>query len=495
MKSALLLYPNQLFPVSKLPKAETIIMVEEPLFFGTDREFPKKFHKQKLILHQASMRRYVEEVLWPAKYEVEYIGLDVLYDSADIFDRAKKFDQLYVIDPLNDILIRRLLEARRENPNAPELQFLQTPNFYLSEQDIREYMGGRHKNPFADFYQWQRERFNVLIGEDYKPVGGKWLLEPDKYETLPAGQTLPSFEVYGNNQFVAEATEVVNTNFSGNPGSTDFVWPTNHGEAAKWLQDFIEHRLENFALYQYALDGQAAWMYHSAISACLNIGLLSPKQVLEAVLERHNKHPVKLESLESFIRTILGKREFLRGVYLTRQTALKRANPFKHQRKLTGAWFSGDLGIPPFDDVAKKVQAHGYINSNEQLTVVGNLMLLAEIHPDEVHRWFSEQLIDAYDWSTVPLVYGQIEFGDGGILGSPPVSSSNHILQMSRYDRNVWSDVWDGLFWRFVDRHHSLLAKLPETRAMVQRLGRLDADRKRIIGYRAEDFLARYTLL
>jgi deoxyribodipyrimidine photolyase-related protein len=495
MKSALVLYPNQLFPVSVLPDVKTIIMVEEPLFFGTDREFPRKFHKQKLILHRASMRRYVEETLWAAKYEVEYIGLDVLYDSIDILTRAKKFDRLYVIDPMNDTLVSRLLEARRQNSQAPELQFLPSTNFYLKEQDIRQFLSHTHKNVFDEFYQWQRERFNVLIGEDYKPIGGSWQLEPNKYEAVPKDQALPSFQVYGDNAFVTEAVGFTRQNFSDNPGSADFIWPTNHQEAAKWLDDFVQQRLDGYAQYQNSLDGQAAWLYHGALGASLNIGLLSPQQAIDAAIERHKKRPVPLESLELFIRHVLGRRELLRGQYLTKQSPLKKSNTFKHQRKLTGAWYTGDLAIPPFDDVAKKVQAHAYIHPAERFMVAGNLMLLAEIHPDEIYRWFSEMLIDAYDWNTLPVVYGQIGFGDGGIFGSPPISSSHYILQMSHYQRDVWSDVWDGLFWRFVERHHSALAHYPQTRVMVQRLGRLDPDHRRIIGYRADDFLSRYTLL
>jgi deoxyribodipyrimidine photolyase-related protein len=495
MKSALVLYPNQLFPVSVLPQVDTIILVEEPLFFGTDREFPLKLHKQKLILHRASMRRYVEEVLWPGKYEVEYIDLDVLYDSSDILSRAKKFEQLYIIDPMNDTLVRRLLEARREHPDSPELQFLPSPNFYLKDADVRQYLVKSHPKLFADFYQWQRERFNILIGDDYKPLGGEWCLEPEKNERLPKGQALPSFQVYGDNVFVHEAIEFVNQHFSDNPGSTDFIWPTSHEEAAKWLEEFIANRLEHFGPYENALDGQAAWLYHSAIAGSLNIGLLSPQQVIEAALKRHAKHPVPLQSLESFIRHILGRREFLRGMYLTRQTSLRRSNTFKHHRKLTGAWYGGNLAIPPFDDVVKKINAHAYAHQNERMMIVGNLMLLAEIHPDEVHRWFSELFIDAYDWVTVPTVYGAIEFADESLLGRPSISSSHYILQMGHYERGVWSDVWDGLFWRFVERHRTLLARYPQTRVMVQRLERLDSDHRRIIGYRAEDFLARYTLL
>jgi deoxyribodipyrimidine photolyase-related protein len=177
MKSALLLYPHQLYPLSDLPKVETVVMVEEPLYFGMDQEFPVRMHKQKLILHRASMRRYVEEVLWPAGFKVEYIDLDVFMKSGDVLDRVAKVEQLFVIDPIDDVLTKRLLQARRERTDVPNITFLANPNFYLKEQEVRDYFGS-HKNPeFADFYQWQRERFNVLIDENYKPVGGKWSFE------------------------------------------------------------------------------------------------------------------------------------------------------------------------------------------------------------------------------------------------------------------------------------------------------------------------------
>lgn len=496
MKSALVLYPNQLFPVTMLPEVETVILVEEPLFFGVDREFPRNLHKQKLILQRAAMRRYAKEVLWPAAYDVDYIQLDVLYDTSDILDRAKKFDQLYIIDPIDDVLVHRLLEARRQKPDSPELQFLPSPNFYLKDQDLRHYLAAKHKNPFADFYQWQRERFNILIGEDYKPLGGSWMLDGGLQHAPASNVSLPSFEVFGENEYVQEATAFVNERFADNPGGTDFIWPTNHHEAERWLEDFVTNRLDQFAPAQDAIDGDAAWIYHSALSSSLNIGLLSPQQVVHAALGRHAERPVPLPSLESFIRQLLGWREFVRGQYLIHQLPMRRSNVFKHHRKLTGAWYTGDLGLPPFDDVVKKVQAHAYAHNNERLMIIGNLMLLAEIDPEEIFRWFSEMFVDAYDWVTLPNVYGISQFLDeSSWTGKPNFSSSHYILQMSNYERGVWSDVWDGLFWRFVEKHHSLLAHNPQTRVMVQRLERLDADRKRIIGYRADDFLARYTLL
>lgn len=492
MKSVLILYPNQLFTFDVLPKVDAVVMVEEPLYFGVDQAQPLKMHKQKLILHRASMRRYVQEVLYPAGLEVDYIELDVFMSSGDILDRVKKYDTAYIFDPLNEKLTSRLLASRRERGDGASLEFLPSPNFYLKDQEIRQYFTDAHDKPFTEFYQWQRERFNILIDEHYKPVGGKWNYDDQNHSNLPKDHQLPSFAVYGDNEFVADAIKYVDEHFPNNPGSTDFIWPTNHAEAAKWLDDFLTHRLDLFGPYQDALDGKAAWLYHSALSSSLNSGLLSPQQVVRAALARDSKNAVGLPSLESFIRQIIGWREFVRGEYVVKGSALIKANSFKQHRKLTNAWYSGNLGIPPFDDIAKKLIAHGYAHHNERLMVAANLMTLCEIEPSEMYRWFSELFVDSYDWVVVPNTYGLSQFSDAT---KPYISASNYIIQNSQYERGYWSDIWDGLYWRFIEKNRDSIKHNPRLRPMVQRLERLDPDHRRVISYRAEDFLAKYTIV
>lgn len=491
MKSALILYPNQLFPFDMLPKVDTVVMVEEPLFFGVDQESPMRLHKQKLILHRASMRRYVKEVLYPNGSEVDYVELDVFMSSGDVLERVKKFDKVYVFDPIYEVLTNRLLAARRERGDGLELEFLQSPNFFLTDQEVRQYFADKHQRVFAEFYQWQRERFNILIDENYKPVGGAWSFDDQAPEKLPKGQALPSFGVYGDNTFVQDAIKHVEEHFPNNPGSTDFIWPTSHKEAEQWLDDFISQRLNLFGLYQNVLNGQAAWLYHSAISMSLNIGLLSPKQVVHAVLERDKKDPIGLPSLEGFIRQILGWREFTRGEYVTRGSQMQKSNPFKQQRKLTKAWYSGNIGILPFDDIAKKAMARGYLHHNERLMIAANLMTLCEIHPAEIYKWCSELFIDAYDWAVIPNTYGIGEFAETAV---PYISAASGVLSLSDYERGQWSDIWDGLYWRFIEKNSELIKHNPRLRPMIQRLNRLDPDHRRVISYRAEDFLSKFTL-
>jgi len=492
MKSVLILYPHQLFPLKELPQVDAVILVEEPLLFGVDQENRMRLHKQKIILQRASMRRYAEEILWPAGLKVDYVELDVFMQTKDLLERARKYDRTVMFDPVNETLTLRLLQARREmGEDAPAIEFLPSPNFYLKEQEVRQYFAERHKHPFDEFYQWQRERFNILITDEYKPVGGAWMLT-----TKPAklDEHTPGMVAFGSNKWVEESIVYVNEHFPENPGSTDFIWPTSHGEAAKWLDDFIQHRLDNYATYNDLINRETSWLYHSGLAVSLNNGLLSPQQVVEAALKRHQRQPVPLESLELFIRQILGYREFTRGISLVGGSNLRQANPLKSTRHLKPEWYSGNTGLPPFDDVVKKILAKGYASHAERSLIAGTLMTICEIAPTDVHQWFYELFVDAHDWALTPHVYALNQFADNTTLeGGPFICTSKTLLDISNYERGEWCNVWDGLYWRFIEKHRVILKKNAKMRSVVQRLDGLDADRKRIISYRAEDFLNTHT--
>ena len=491
-KTAHLVYPHQLFKAELLPEGiHTVFVIEDPLYFGTDNQYPVFFHKQKLILQRASMRRYIEEVLWPAKYEVEYITFDQLVESGDIVQKLRGFDRVTLFDVVDDVLQRRLQSAATTVPDAPTLTMLESPNFYLKRGEVAEYFTKSKKAHFDDFYQYMRERFNILIDENYKPVGGKWSHEVDLHKRLDDGQTLPSFAVFGSNKFVDEARGYVQKNFPNNPGNDqDFCWATNHAEAEQWLHEFVSQRLQDFATYQDAIDGQAPWLFHSALSPALNVGFLQPQQVVEAALAYHGKKEIPLTSLEGFIRQVLGYREYVRGMYVSHGVAMRTANVFTHRRKLTQDWYEGTTGIPPVDDVIKKVLNRGYIHHVERLMVMGNLMFLSQIDPKEVYQWFMELTVDAYDWVLVPSVFSLSQYADGGSMADKPnICGSDYILQMSRYQKGEWSDTWDGLFWGFIEAHQDELLKNPHMKIIVSQMAKISEDRKRIVGYRANDFL------
>jgi deoxyribodipyrimidine photolyase-related protein len=442
------------------------------------------------------MRRYAQEVLWPAGYEVEYVEFHQMNETGDIVNKLVNFDRVEYFELNDDVLSRRLETAIRGLEHKPEVNILKSPNFYLSEKEVDNFFADRKKSVFTNFYQWQRERFNILIdSKTYKPVGGKLSYDSENRKRLPKEHQLPTFQVFGSNDFVDEAKDYVSINFPENPGSIeDFPWPTNHNEAVKWLEEFLTHRLDNFGPYEDAIDGQAPWVYHSGISPLLNIGLLEPQEVIGRALARHAKKSVPIASLEGFVRQIIGWREYVRGIYRKQHVQLRTSNSFGHNRRLTADWYNGTTGIPPVDDVIRKTLTRGYAHHIERLMIVGNIMFLCDFHPDDVYRWFMEMYIDAYDWVMVPNVYGMSQYSDGGSMTTKPyVSSSNYILKMSHYEKGDWCDIWDGLYWRFIEKNQERFKKNPRMSMMVSQLNRLSNDRRRIIGYRADDFLREKT--
>jgi len=499
MKTALLLYPHQLFAVSDLPKdIDEVVLVEEPLLFGTDKKRKMYFHKQKLVFHRATMVRYMEEELWPAGYQVDYIEFKRLDDSGDIVEKLKEFDKVHIFELDDDTLGRRLKSALDAHPQAPEIEPMKSPNFFLDSDESAKFFSDTKNASFPKFYQWQRERFNILIDtETYKPLEGKFMCPPLKRQRLSKAAKLPSFQVYGSNQYIVEARKYVEQNFPDNPGTvSDFPWPTNRHEARVWLKEFLEGRLGKYALYQEAVDSEASWMYHSAISPTLNVGLLQAKEVIDAALEIGRKQDVPIESMECFVRYILGWREFSRGEYKKRHVTLRATNSFGHNRHMTIDWYKGTTGLQPVDDVIKKTLSRAYVHHIERHMVLGNIMFLCEFHPDEIFRWFMEMFIDSYDWITVPNVYGVSQGAAFDTLGTPPsISSSNFIMSMSHYKKGEWSDTWDGLYWRAIDKHRLKFEKTDELGRAVKQLDRMNKNRRRIIGYRAEDFLRQKTTL
>jgi deoxyribodipyrimidine photolyase-related protein len=465
IKSALLLYPNQLFSVNLLPKADVIYLVEEPLFFGRDTSRPLNMHQQKLILHRASMRRYIEEVLWPNDINVEYIELKDIEFTADVLVRAQQAgaEVVMLFDPTDNLIESRLKKAMDETVQTPfELRILPNPSFMLKRTEVRDYFATKGQHHFADFYQWQRERFNILIDDNYRPVGNKWMLDAPR-QVLQPDQVAPGFKAYGDNDYVTEAKKWVQEYFGGNPGSaSEFFWPTSHAEASAWLNDFISGRLDSYANFKDELEPGAIMLFRSGVAAMLNCGLLTPLQIIDALLAAHRHDPIALPSLELFIRNIIGKREYVRGLYVT-QTFEPKALAGQ-TRPLSAQWYNAATGLLPLDSVI--------------------------IDPQNMYDWFASLLVDSYDWVVAPYVYGTAQLSDlGGLYNVPYISGASHILAVSHYQKDLWCDIWDGLFWAFIDKHETALKNNPHFKTVLEHLEKITPEHRRIIGYRAQDFL------
>ena len=195
-------------------------------------------------------------------------------------------------------------------------------------------------------------------------------------------------------------------------------------------------------------------------------------------------------SLEGFIRQIMGWREFIKIVYEREGSKQRTTNYWKFTRKIPANFWKGTTGIPPIDITIQKILKTGYCHHIERLMVLGNFMILCEFDPDEVYRWFMEMFIDAYDWVMVPNVYGMSQFADGGLMATKPyISGSSYVLKMSDFKKGEWCEIWDALFWNFMNKHRNVISKNPRMAMLLKTYDKMSEEKKKAMSLKVVSFL------
>jgi deoxyribodipyrimidine photolyase-related protein len=467
-----LIFPHQLFQAHPcLTKSKVVWLVEDFLFF---RQYP--FHSHKLILHRASMKNY-ERLLLDQSYTVQYVESSKLTKRESLGKLLSQagVTQVSLVDVTDTWLEEDLIKASKVYHF--ELEILDTPLFLTTREEFDSFFANKKKPFMKTFYEWQRKRLGILMDGD-APLGGRYSFDTENRKKLPKDyvpSALPEFVV---NPFVAEAKHYVETHFPKAYGTGEtFCHVTTHEEARAALSEFLQSRFYDFGPYEDALSTKYTTINHSLLSSPLNIGLLTPKEVIDAALLYHEKLPVPLPSLEGFVRQIVGWREFVRALYIRSGTSMRRGNFFEHHKKLGPEWWDATTGLLPVDTVISRMLHSAYSHHIERLMIIGNAMLLSEIEPDEVYRWFMELSIDGYDWVMVPNVYGMSQFADGGSFTTKPYfSGSNYIRKMSDYPQGEWCTIWDNQFWAFLEKHQTFFAKNPRLSMLV---GQIEKRKKR----------------
>ena len=324
------------------------------------------------------------------------------------------------------------------------------------------------------------------------PIGGKWSFDTENRKKYPKDKEPPKIHHFDSNPYYDEAVKYVNKNFGNNPGELSDVplYPINFSQSKQWLKNFLEQRFYDFGVYEDAIVDSEHFLNHSVLTPMLNVGLLTPLQIIDSVLEYAKQNDIPLNSLEGFIRQIIGWREFIRGIYVAKGTEERNRNFFQHKRKIPSSFYDGTTGIIPIDTTIRKLLKTGYAHHIERLMILGNFMLLCEFDPDEIYRWFMELFIDAYDWVMVPNVYGMSQFADGGLMSTKPyISSSNYLRKMSNYKKAQWQEIWDALYWRFIDKHREVFNKNIRMKFMVSMYDKMLTEKKEKFIIIADNYL------
>jgi deoxyribodipyrimidine photolyase-related protein len=467
-------FPHQLFREHLDADPRTLmVLVEDDLLF---RQLP--FHRQKLVLHRSSMRSFEDE-LKERGFRTAYVETSPQRTTreqlVDVLARRRVTAATY-FDVVDDWLEQQVSATLKAAGVARER--MESPGFLTTRTDLRKYFSNRPRR-MSHFYDWQRRRLGILVDGE-QPAEGQANPGTPSRKKLPPGVAAPSMPQLQATRHTADAITWVDEEFSQNPGDAGaFAWPTDRAGAERWLDSFLGERFEHFGSYQDAMAEDEAFLFHSMLSPLINIGLLDPREVVSRALAYAEEHGTPMASVEGFVRQVIGWREYMRATYLIFGRSMRTANALQLSRPVPPAWWDGTTGLGPVDTVITRVHQTAYASHVERLMVLGNAMLLLRLDPDEVYAWFMAMFIDAYDWVTVPNVYALSQFASGELITTKPyVSASAYLRRMSDFPTGDWCEVWDALYWQFVDDFRDMFLDNRRSAMMVQQLEKLDPERR-----------------
>ena len=492
----LLILGNQLFPLNNVEKFKK----DHVVFMSEDYELCsyEKHHKLKILLFLSSMRSYAEN-LKKNNFKIIYTRIDSTDFRKNYIEKLKR---VIASKNIKEITIFEIEDKFFENKiknflNKSKIKFnyIKSPMFLNSREDFKNYLS-KIKRPFmANFYKDRRQKFNILLKKDGSPEGGKWSFDEDNRKKLPASINVPKFPKIKPSKHTETLAPIIEKLFKNHPGQTKNFWfATEYQDAIKLLNFFIKEKANLFGDYEDAVNQKDNILFHSALSPYLNLGLITPDIIIKKILESHKKNKIRLNSLEGYIRQVIGWREFMRGIYQAYSSEMENGNFFKQNRKMKNSWYEGTTGLPPLDHAIKNAANYGWSHHIERLMILSNIMNLCEIKPKNVYKWFMEMFVDSSDWVMVPNVYGMGLYSDGGIFATKPyICGSSYFMKMMDFKKGDWCNTMDGLYWRFINRNRKFFLKNPRLSMMVRVFDKMKPDRKKLILSEAEKFIIKNT--
>jgi len=473
---------------------DDFLLFYEPL----DTFYEIRHHKHKITLLISSLRKLVTKVKHTniLHHKITKKNNQNLKDALfEIVDK-NNINKIMVSKPSDFKIYKDLLFFSQSN--NIELEILEDKKFISNVEDFTDWASDKKTRIQEYYYRWLRKKYNIFMNQEGKPIGDKWNFDKDNRKGIKQLKSdIPERKKLIPDQITFDAMVDVEECFPNSIGTLEnFNWATTHKEAENLLDDFIERFLVNYGAFQDAINKENTFMFHSLLSPYLNCGLLDPEICIQKAEKKYyeSNGEIPINSVEGFIRQILGWREFIKGVYWENMPKYKNLNYWSHSLKLNDNWYDGDTGIPPLDDAIKESKKFAYSHHINRLMIIANLMNLTGIHPNEMYRWFMEMYIDAYDWVMVPNVYGMGSYADGGIFSTKPyICGSSYMLRMSNYSKGDWCDTVDGLYWRFVEKNIKFFESNPRLAVMTRSLTNMNKERKKTIFKSAEEFIDRNT--
>ena len=451
-------------------------------------------HRARIVLFLSAMRHF--------RAELEERGIAVRYRALggpgpESLGELLKYDiqrlnpeRVVIVEP-GEYGVREALVAACKQSDL-ELELLPDTHFFDTIQGFRDYAAGRKGRLTLEYYyRHLRRRTGYLMRGD-EPEGGKWNYDADNRESFKKGQApvRPPTRAFRPDAVTREVIELVEREFADHPGSlADFDWPVTRRAARDALRDFVRYRLADFGRYQDAMlaDG-SPYLYHSRLSAAMNLKLLNPREVCAAVVAAYADGQVPLNAAEGFLRQVLGWREFVRGLYWLHMPGFTERNALEADRPLPEFYWNGDTEMNCLRRTLDQTLKHGYAHHIQRLMVTGLFAMLLGVRPVEVHRWYLAIYVDAVEWVELPNTIGMSQYADGGLMATKPYAASGKYIQrMSDYcsgcryrpDHTAGERAcpYSVLYWDFLARNRERLAGNARMKMQYRNLERMPAEK------------------
>lgn len=465
------------------------------------RYVPHHIHKIGLFL--AAMRHFAQ-TLREEGFQVHYSALDDDNNTHSLIDEAERIAKQYGCDEIR--VARpgewRLWETMRQRDDATiPWRVLEDERFFTTPAAFSQWAKGRKQLRLEYFYREQRKRTGVLMEGD-APAGGKWNFDHDNRQPISAELDFPDLPQHRQDALTKAALADAERHFSDHMGSlANFNLPVTRRQALVDLRHFIQHGLAQFGRYQDAISDSAPFLYHSRLSAAMNIGLLSPQEVCEAAEQCYFAGDAPINAVEGFIRQILGWREYVRGLYWTQMPGYKAANLLDFKRDLPGFYWDAATDMRCLQRAIQMTIDHSYAHHIQRLMVTGNFALLCGVKPEALCDWYLAVYADASEWVELPNTLGMVLHADGGLMGSKPYcASGKYIDKMSdhcqhcRYSPKQMTGPnacpFNSLYWHFLETNAEQLNKNPRMKLIYGSLSRMAEEKREAIRQQAKHFLA-----
>jgi deoxyribodipyrimidine photolyase-related protein len=464
-----------------------------------------RHHKAKIAFLFAAMRHHAE-ALRRGGWTVEYTRLDDPHNAGsftgEIARALERHDGIerIVVTEAGEWRVAAMLESWADKFDVA-VDIRADDRFLVTHHEFAQWAEGRKSLRMEWFYREMRRKTGLLM-EDGEPAGGKWNYDTENRKPAKADLAMPKPVSFNPDEITRDVLKLVAERFADHPGSLDaFDYAVTAGEAERQATHFLKYALASFGDYQDAMVTGEPHLWHSILSPYINAGLLDPLDLCRRAEEMWQGGKAPLNSVEGYIRQIIGWREYVRGIYWLQGPDYVSRNFLEANRPLPGFYWTGETDMHCMAEAIGQTLATGHAHHIQRLMVTGNFALLIGADPAQVHEWYLEIYVDAYEWVELPNTLGMSQFGDGGLLGSKPYcSSGSYIDRMSDYCGHCRYDVkqrtgedacpFNALYWDFLARNRDKLEGNRRLAMPYKSWDRMDSETQDALRGQARAFLA-----